>query len=184
MAYASAVPIHILASAAPATPFWQSSAGGIILGGGITIISTVILQLFAERRTARREAESAVGAAKATRIGLQIETITELQEEIEAIAAFIGNALAATTIDRIRIKTTEYMPGLISLGRAGLLCTRLEDDALKLRIRAWLRATREYANTASARSVDAKGIELRETRIAIVDELGTLLKNYHQADGA
>lgn len=175
------MPIHILAAASAATPFWQSSAGGIILGGGITLVTTTILQLFAERRTARREAQAAEGAAKARRVALQIDTITELQEELEAIAAFIGNALASTAIDRIRTKNSDYMPSLISFGRVGLLATRLEDDSLKVRIREWLRATRAYANEPGARSGDAKGIELRDLRITIVDDLGTLLKKFHQA---
>lgn len=183
VSYASAVSFHVLAAAATAVaPFWQSSAGGIILGGGITLATTITIQLFTERRTARREAHASEAAKRARRITFQIDTITELQEEIEAIAAFIGNALASTMLDKLRTKTNEYMPGLVSFGRVGLLCTRLEDEALRTRIRTWLRETREYANTPGVKPGDAKGVDLRDQRIEIVDALGTILQHFHQPD--
>jgi hypothetical protein len=172
-------PVSIV-PAAVAVPFWQSATGGILIGGGVTLVTTIAVQQFSEWRTARREARAAASRAEALRVAFQVETVTQLQEELETVSAFIGNALSAGRIDRLRYRPTDFLPSQISFGRVGMLCSRLDDPALKTRIRDWLRGVREMASTVPEPTVnDAVMLRIRKERVEIIDELGALLQRYH-----
>jgi hypothetical protein len=160
---------------------WFNSALTGVLAGGLLTFGTTMLT---NRSTAQRDDRKAQAAASARRredwAAFQIQTIADLQEQLDAISPVLG----VSTNDReLRGVLKAMAPGsqmpahLVAYSRAMMLCSRLEHANLAARIRTWLNDTR----TAIAGTLDDEFERLRDERLAIQADLGLSIKKYHDS---
>ena len=158
---------------------WINSAlAGVVAGGALTYGSTVLTN----RSTAQRDDRKAEAEARAKRqeewAAFQIQTIADLQEQLDAISPVLGAGTNERELEGIlkAMSSADGMPAhLVAYSRAMMLCSRLEDMDLAAQIRAWLSKTR----AAIAGTLGNEFARLRDERLALHDDLGRALKKYH-----
>ena len=162
--------------------FWNDPLTGVVLGGAITLAGTFGTQVYTERRAVWRETRAAQAKAAADWAVLQVQTIADLQEQIEEVTRVIGIVVADQTAPK-RAKLTAF-PDMTAYGRVVMLSSRLDDAELAADVRHWLRDTREWLVANGDRKV-VEGREfspLRDRKVSLQDRLGTLLLKYHRSD--
>jgi len=158
---------------------WINSAlAGVVAGGALTYGSTVLTN----RSTAQRDDRKAQAEARARRqeewAAFQIQTIADLQEQLDAISPVLGVDTNERELEGVlkAMSSAGGMPAhLVAYSRAMMLCSRLEDMDLAARIRVWL----GQARAAIAGTLGDEFGRLRDERLALQDDLGLALKKYH-----
>lgn len=144
--------------------FWDSTLFGVVIGGMIASGT----QLLVDLRAGRRETRAARATADEQWRALQIATIVDLQEQLEATAVTITAAVVQGSRDANAVLTPH--------GRVLMLTARLEDARLAADIRTWQQDMRN----ASATDTDGQAWgALGERRGALQDRLGEAIKQYH-----
>jgi hypothetical protein len=106
----------------------------------------------------------------------QIQTIADLQEQLDAISPVLGVDTNERELAGVlkAMSSAGGMPAhLVAHSRAMMLCSRLEDMDLAAQIRMWLSETR----AAIAGTLGDEFGRLRDERLALQDDLGLALKN-------
>ncbi|MEY9839691.1 hypothetical protein [Streptacidiphilus sp. EB103A] len=152
---------------------------GVAVGAALTYAG----QWATERRTIRRDAAKAKVAAamqrKAEWKALQVQTILDLQEEMEAMATTISVQTTRTVgVALGKIPTmAETRAALAPIGRLVLLCTRLQDQVLAEEIRSWISDMTQAVTTKGRRAELATS--LKERRNYLQERLGDELRQFH-----
>ena len=139
---------------------------GIVIGGAITWAQ----QGRANKRQSEREWQM-----------FQIETITRLQEEIDAAAAYMAklNAQLKLAQNGNKPQFEQFDVPVERFNQIAGLSSRLESRDFAERIRAWAGEVMQRSLSPEYSATDPDAIRLGTERGAIIDELGTLLRAYY-----
>ncbi|UWE08572.1 hypothetical protein [Actinacidiphila bryophytorum] len=157
--------------------FWDEPTVGVIVGGAIATTTQVGTQLWSNWRDGKQQSR----AAKAERDALQVRTLADLQEQLEAVSVLVGGEAArpvrATMFNNPFTAPNQEVPDLTPFSRAVMLCSRLDDRELGASVRAWLKdlrfaLTEEPLNSATL-------FALRDRRVELQDRLGAALLGFH-----
>lgn len=162
--------------------FWNQPTVGVIVGGAIVTCTQIGTQFWTNRREVRQRSRAVTAQAEADRKALQIRTLADLQEQIEAVSVAVGTAIA----EPVKLPTLKAMfgggsksiPDLTSFSRALMLCSRLDDRELAETARTWLKELRVVCSTAPF-DQDAY-YALRDRRIVFQDRLGEKLLSFYE----
>lgn len=152
---------------------WDSTLAGVIVGGVIASGT----QLLVDWRSGRRESKAARAAADAEWATLQITTIVDLQEQLDAYMMLIGRLVTQPPKSGLFGKQPP-LPDYSSYGRAAMLCSRLEDAELAADVRQWLKDM----NTRLVEDpplTSENVVAHTERRVVLQDRLGDAIKKYH-----
>ena len=149
----------------------------VAVGSALTYVAQWTTERRVNRRADAKAKADALGQQRAAWRVFQVESIADLQEQLEAIAAMIGVELSERP-SRLakREPKSESRAALTPFGRAAMLTYRLGDETLAADVRLWLRNTREAMNPSTGQAdFDA----LRDRRAGLQERLGVALRAYH-----
>jgi hypothetical protein len=152
---------------------WDNQLLGVIVGGAI--VSATQFRL--DWRAGKRGTQAAKAAANAEWGTLQIATIVDLQDQLDAYMMLIGRLVTQPPKPGLFGKPSP-LPDYSSYGRAAMLCSRLEDPGLAADVRQWLKDM----NTRLIEDpplTSGSVLAYTERRVVLQDRLGEAIKKYH-----
>lgn len=166
----------------PTMSLWSAPNVGVIVGGAIAAAAQFGTQWWGNWRETKREGRNAAGQARAERDALQVRTLADLQEQLEAVSVMFGGEAArpvkAAMFRNLFTADNYDIPDLTPYSRTVMLCSRLHDQELASAVRAWLKDVRI---TLSQMPLTSEAIfALRDRRVGLQDRLGERLLSYYQ----
>lgn len=149
----------------------------VVVGGAIATTTQIATQLLGNRRESRRELRAASAKAAAEWRTLQLQTLADMQENLEQGASNISEVLADSP-GMLGWRRGQKFPEMVPFARALMLCSRLEDRQLAADVRAWIVANRNLMSQEQWKAQD--WIAIRDRRIALQDRIGDAIRAMHE----